>query len=67
MPSICEDIIKRKIKEEAKSLLEDFHWIIREMAFAIYWMPYSTLPAQTRRALRLAARQVIENRIDELC
>jgi hypothetical protein len=70
MPRILEDMnriqAEKEIKDQAKAMVEDFQWIIITLAKAIYCLPYWELPAQSKRAIRSAAREVITDRIWEL-
>jgi hypothetical protein len=66
MPSIIEDLRCRDFKQQAIGMVQDFQWMIRQMSLSIYFLPYWELPAQSKRAIRSAAREVIVDRIWEL-
>lgn len=66
MSTIIEDAAARDFKAQVVSLVNEFQWLTRRMAFKVYGIGYDLLPAKSRRAMCDLAREIIDNRIDDI-
>lgn len=62
----AQKLVENAIHDECVELLKEFQWIIRQEALWVYDMPYSQLPQMSQRAIRVGARELIENKIFDL-
>ncbi len=66
MSTIIEDAAVKDFKSQVVSLVNEFQWLTRRLAFKVYGMGYDLLPSKSQQAMRDLAREIIDNRIDDI-
>ena len=66
MSTIIEDAAVKDFKSQVVSLVNEFQWLTRRLAFKVYGISYDLLPYKSQKAMCDLARQIIDNRIDDI-